>query len=117
MKESTLLNKDDPQSCLKYVEMSYGHLPEDMKAFFLYCGAFPQGFEIPAWKFIRLWISEGLINSNLDGRPKDIAEIYLNELVNRNLVIVMQKSFQSYAQPLYNPFQLFSNFNYFSLHI
>ncbi|XP_070042172.1 putative late blight resistance protein homolog R1A-10 [Nicotiana tomentosiformis] len=112
-----LINKDDPQSCLKYVEMSYGHLPEDMKACFLYCGAFPQGFEIPAWKLIRLWISEGLINSNLDGRPEDIAEIYLNELVNRNLVIVMQKSFQSYAQPLCNPFQLFSNFNYFSLHI
>ncbi|XP_009757879.2 putative late blight resistance protein homolog R1A-3 [Nicotiana sylvestris] len=86
-----LINKEDPKSCLKYVEMSYGHLPEDMKACFLYCGAFPQGFEIPAWKLIRLWISEGLINSNLDGKPEDIADFYLNELVNRNLVIVMQK--------------------------
>nr|XP_033514842.1 putative late blight resistance protein homolog R1C-3 [Nicotiana tomentosiformis] len=86
-----LINKDKPESCLKYVELSYGHLPEDMKACFLYCGAFPQGFEIPAWKLIRLWISEGLINSNLDSKPEDIAEFYLNELVNRNLLIVMQK--------------------------
>ncbi|PHT39453.1 hypothetical protein CQW23_23026 [Capsicum baccatum] len=60
-----LINKDDdPKSCLKFVEMSYVYLPEEMKACFLYCGAFPQGSEIPAWKLIRLWISEGLINFN-----------------------------------------------------
>ncbi|PHT39462.1 hypothetical protein CQW23_23035 [Capsicum baccatum] len=87
-----LINKDDdPKSCLKFVEMSYVYLPEEMKACFLYCGAFPQGFEIPAWKLIRLWISEGLINSNLTGSPEDIAEYYLNDLINRNLVIVVQK--------------------------
>ncbi|KAF3682965.1 putative late blight resistance protein -like protein R1C-3-like [Capsicum annuum] len=86
-----LININDPKSCLKFVEMSYGHLPEDMKACFLYCGVFPQGFEIPAWKLIRLWISEGLISSNLKGSPEDIAEYYLNDLINRNLVIVVQK--------------------------
>ncbi|PHT39441.1 hypothetical protein CQW23_23014 [Capsicum baccatum] len=86
-----LININDPKSCLKFVEMSYGHLPEDMKACFLYCGVFPQGFEIPAWKLIRLWISEGLISSNLKGIPEDIAEYYLNDLINRNLVIVVQK--------------------------
>ncbi|KAM3357283.1 hypothetical protein P3S68_023997 [Capsicum galapagoense] len=87
-----LINKDDdPKSCLKFVEMSYVYLPEEMKACFLYCGAFPQGFEIPAWKLIRLWISEGLINFNLTGSPKDIAEYYLNDLISRNLVIVVQK--------------------------
>ncbi|XP_070018161.1 putative late blight resistance protein homolog R1A-3 [Nicotiana sylvestris] len=86
-----LINKDDPESCLKYVEMSYIHLPEKMKACFLYCGAFPQGFEIPAWKLIRLWISEGLINSELNATLEEMAEQYLNELINRNLVMVMQK--------------------------
>ncbi|PHT63820.1 hypothetical protein T459_32349 [Capsicum annuum] len=86
-----LININDPKSCLKFVEMSYGHLPEDMKACFLYCGVFPQGFEIPAWKLIGLWISEGQISSNLKGSPEDIAEYYLNDLINRNLVIVVQK--------------------------
>nr|XP_009788462.1 PREDICTED: putative late blight resistance protein homolog R1B-23 [Nicotiana sylvestris] len=88
-----LIDQNNPTSnCLKFVEMSYSRLPEDMKACFLYCSAFPQGFEIPAWKLIRLWISEGLIISNLPGSTlENIAEYILNDLVNRNLLIILEK--------------------------
>ncbi|XP_075090167.1 putative late blight resistance protein homolog R1B-14 [Nicotiana tabacum] len=87
-----LVKKEDPKSCLKIVEMSYNHLPQDKRASFLYIGAFPRGFVIPAWKLIRLWIAEGLIKSSLRGSEIEvIAEYYLNDIANRNLVIVMQK--------------------------
>ncbi|XP_019164861.1 PREDICTED: putative late blight resistance protein homolog R1B-16 [Ipomoea nil] len=87
---STYVNKDE-ENCKKLVEMSYDHLPYDLKSCFLYFGAFPGGYEIPAWKLIRLWIAEGFIQNQGQLTLEDIAEGYLNDLVNRNLVIVMKK--------------------------
>ncbi|XP_059290197.1 putative late blight resistance protein homolog R1A-10, partial [Lycium ferocissimum] len=85
-----LLNKDDPKSCLKVVKKSYDHLPREMQECFLYCRAFPQGFDIPARKLIRLWMAEGLIwPSTLEKTAED----YLNNLVDRNLLIVKQRSY------------------------
>ncbi|KAH0757379.1 hypothetical protein KY290_020872 [Solanum tuberosum] len=85
-------NKDDDKSCLKYVETSYNHLPQQKKAAFLYFGVFPQGFDIPSWKLIRLWVAEGLIKSDLQGSEiEKVAETYLSDFAGRNLVMVMQK--------------------------
>ncbi|KAJ8563019.1 hypothetical protein K7X08_031471 [Anisodus acutangulus] len=85
------LYKDNEQSCLKFVEMSYDHLPQEVQTCFLYCGVFPRGFDIPSWKLIRLWIAEGLIKPQESYTLEEIAEFYLNDLVNRNLVILMKK--------------------------
>ncbi|KAL3381093.1 hypothetical protein AABB24_001291 [Solanum stoloniferum] len=76
----------------KLVRMSYDVLPYDWKACFLYFGTFPRGYLIPARKLIHLWIAEGFIQyrGNLSLECK--AENYLNELVNRNLVMVMQRT-------------------------
>ncbi|XP_060214877.1 putative late blight resistance protein homolog R1A-3 [Lycium barbarum] len=86
-----LINRD-PENCKKLVQMSYDRLPYDLKACFLYCGAFPGGFEIPARKLIRLWISEGFIQYQGSLTLEDIAEDHLNDLVNRNLVMVMKRN-------------------------
>ncbi|KAH0682287.1 hypothetical protein KY289_020039 [Solanum tuberosum] len=87
-----LINKDDSKSCLKFVETSYNHLPQQRKAAFLYFGVFPQGFDIPAWKLILLWVAEGLIKSDLQGSEiEEVAETYLSDFTGRNLVMVMQK--------------------------
>ncbi|MCD9560335.1 hypothetical protein HAX54_018953 [Datura stramonium] len=86
-----LINKDDPKSCLKFVGMSYDRLPQEMQTCFLYASVFPRGFDIPSWKLIRLWIAEGLIKPQQAYTLEEIAEFYLNDLVNRNLVILMQK--------------------------
>nr|XP_009778116.1 PREDICTED: putative late blight resistance protein homolog R1B-14 [Nicotiana sylvestris] len=72
--------------------MSYDHLPYDLKACFLYCGAFPRGFEIPAWNLIRLWIAEGFIQYKGPLSLERKAEDYLNDLVNRNLVMIIQRT-------------------------
>ncbi|XP_070027931.1 putative late blight resistance protein homolog R1B-17 isoform X1 [Nicotiana sylvestris] len=88
-----LLNEDDPESCLEAVKLSYDHLSHEMKVCFLYCGAFPHGFDIPAWKLIRLWIAERLIRPEPPYTLEETAERYLNNLVGRNLLMVKKKSF------------------------
>ncbi|WMV22753.1 hypothetical protein MTR67_016138 [Solanum verrucosum] len=74
-----------------FIEMSYDRLPQEMQTCFLYCGIFPRGFDIPAWKLIRLWIAEGLIKPQQSSTLEEIAERHLNDLVHRNLVILLQK--------------------------
>ncbi|CAA3022791.1 late blight resistance homolog R1B-17 [Olea europaea subsp. europaea] len=73
----------------KFIALSFNNLPHHLRACFLYFGMFPEDFQIPMSKLVRLWIAEGLIekeehNLNLE----DIAEEYLEDLVNRNLVMV-----------------------------
>ncbi|WMV22761.1 hypothetical protein MTR67_016146 [Solanum verrucosum] len=82
---------DTEDSCLKFVKMSYDHLPQEVQMCFLYCGVFPRGFDIPCWKLIRLWIAEGLIKPQPKFTLEEIAEFCLTDLLNRNLVIIMQK--------------------------
>ncbi|XP_016495473.1 putative late blight resistance protein homolog R1A-3 [Nicotiana tabacum] len=85
-----LINRD-PENCKKLVQMSYDCLPYDLKMCFLYCGTFPGGSEISARKLISLWIAEGFIHYNRPLTLEDVAEDHLNYLVNRNLVMVMQR--------------------------
>ncbi|KAM3281470.1 hypothetical protein P3S67_028492 [Capsicum chacoense] len=87
-----LIEEDKLQRYLNVVGLSYNHLPDDRKVCFLYFGAFPQGFDIPSWKLICLWIAQGIIMSNLPGSTiEDIAKCYFNYFANRNLVIVTEK--------------------------
>ncbi|PHU02049.1 hypothetical protein BC332_27300 [Capsicum chinense] len=92
-----LINRD-PENCKKLVQMSYDRLPYDLKACFLYCGAFLGGSQIPARKLIRLWIAEGFIQYQGPLTLEDIAEDHLNDLVNRNLVMVMQRSYSGHIK-------------------
>ncbi|CAN4080382.1 unnamed protein product [Withania somnifera] len=85
------LFKNNQENCLKFVEMSYNNLPQEVQTCFLYCGIFPRGFDIPSWKLIRLWIAEGLIKPQQTYTFEEIAELHLNDLVNRNLLILMKK--------------------------
>ncbi|KAG5609265.1 hypothetical protein H5410_020546 [Solanum commersonii] len=71
-----LINKDDDKSCLKFVETSYNHLPQEKKAAFLYLEYF----------------LKGLIKSgHKDSEIEKVAETYLSDFASRNLVMVMQK--------------------------
>ncbi|XP_047258404.1 putative late blight resistance protein homolog R1B-23, partial [Capsicum annuum] len=85
------LYKNSQESCLKFVQMSYDRLPQEVQTCFLYCGVFPRGFDIPSWKLIRMWIAEGLIKPQQTYTLEEIAELHLNDLVKRNLLILMQK--------------------------
>ncbi|CAI9099100.1 OLC1v1035871C1 [Oldenlandia corymbosa var. corymbosa] len=77
---------------IETLELSYRHLPEPLKCCFLYCGAFGEDQQIPARKLVWLWIAEELVVEK-DGREhlEDVAEDYLKELINRNLVMIAKK--------------------------
>ncbi|XP_051144790.1 putative late blight resistance protein homolog R1A-10 [Andrographis paniculata] len=72
----------------EFISLSYNHLPYHLKSCFIYFGMFPEDFEIPVWKLVRLWIAEGFIQEQQGMTLEDIAEEYLEDLVNRNLVMV-----------------------------
>ncbi|XP_074285948.1 putative late blight resistance protein homolog R1B-23 [Silene latifolia] len=72
------------------VELSYRHLPVRMKQCFLYCGAFSKGKEIPRSKLIRLWLAERFVETSYE-QEKSVAEKYLSDLVDRNLLMVAKR--------------------------
>ncbi|KAK6123585.1 hypothetical protein DH2020_042674 [Rehmannia glutinosa] len=86
---STYLNEEDPEKRMeKIIALSYDKLPYHLRACFLYFGIFPEDFEIPVWKLIRMWIAEGFIQHKVGISLEDTAEGYLDDLINRNLVRV-----------------------------
>lgn len=71
--------------------LSYNNLPFHLKPCFLYLGVFPEDYEISAWKLMQLWISEGFIESDGEPSKEEVAENYLHDLVDRDLVTMGQR--------------------------
>ncbi|KAI3463880.1 hypothetical protein Pfo_020543 [Paulownia fortunei] len=86
---SVVANKDKQFS--KILSLSYEHLPNHLKPCFLYMGAFPEDYEIRASKLIRLWVAEGFLEPISDKSLEEAAEMYLKDLVDRNLIFVGQQ--------------------------
>ncbi|GFP88433.1 putative late blight resistance protein homolog r1a-6 [Phtheirospermum japonicum] len=85
-------NDEDPERRMeKIIALSYDKLPYHLRACFLYFGIFPEDFEIPVWKLIRMWIAEGFIQQKVGSTLEETAESYLDDLINRNLVRVDKK--------------------------
>ncbi|XP_047972879.1 putative late blight resistance protein homolog R1A-10 [Salvia hispanica] len=87
---NTYLTENDPADRIikKFIFLSYDGLPYHLRACFLYLGVFPEDYKIPATKLIRMWIAEGFIQQNNDYSLEECGEMYLEELVSRNLVTV-----------------------------
>ncbi|KAJ9552075.1 hypothetical protein OSB04_016120 [Centaurea solstitialis] len=81
----------EPDQCMEVLALSYDHLPYDLKACFLYFGVFPEDFEIPVRKLIHVWVAEGFIQRSGDISAEEMAEENLQDLVDRNLVLVEKK--------------------------
>ncbi|KAM7530027.1 hypothetical protein LguiB_033437 [Lonicera macranthoides] len=83
---------EDPEKCFDILALSYEELPPKLKPCFLYFGVFPEDFEIPVRQLIRLWVAEGFIKEDKTRKAEDIAEEYLEDLVDRSLITVLRKS-------------------------
>ncbi|XP_075673146.1 disease resistance protein RPP13-like [Castanea sativa] len=82
---------EDRSSCIDILALSYNHLPRRLKPCFLYFGIYPEDFEIPVRQLIRLWIAEGFIRQIGNRNIEDVAEDYMEELINRSLIQVATK--------------------------
>ncbi|KAG8369899.1 hypothetical protein BUALT_Bualt14G0061400 [Buddleja alternifolia] len=86
---SAIAEKDDKFS--EILSLSYNHLPYHLKPCFLYMGAFPEDYEIPASKLMRIWVAEGFLKSIGDKTLEEAAEGCLKALVDRNLLLVRKQ--------------------------
>ncbi|KAL0011857.1 hypothetical protein SO802_006965 [Lithocarpus litseifolius] len=70
--------------------LSYFQLHYQLKPCFLYLSHFPEDFDIPTKKLVRLWVAKGFVplKYELEGDEmlEDYAEPYLVELINRCVV-------------------------------
>ena len=71
-------------------EKFYDDLPQHLQLCFLYFGMFPSNFEISVWNLVRMWIAEGFILKEGVLSLEKTAENYLEDLINRHLVVVGQ---------------------------
>ncbi|KAG5529202.1 hypothetical protein RHGRI_029780 [Rhododendron griersonianum] len=69
--------------------LSYRKLPFVLRPCFLYLALFPKMYEIPIRRLLHLWLAEGFVQtSTLETSvvPEDMAQVFLNELVCRNMI-------------------------------
>ncbi|WCJ18732.1 Disease resistance protein RPM1 [Euphorbia peplus] len=76
------------ESIRKIWLISYYDLPFYLKACFLYFSIFPEDYEIDRMMLIRLWIAEGFVEEKGGKTVEEVAESYLDELLNRSLIQV-----------------------------
>ncbi|XP_020244413.1 putative disease resistance protein At1g50180 isoform X2 [Asparagus officinalis] len=83
----------DGQQCLQILALSYSHLPDHyLKSCFLYLGCFPEDYQMKASELIRLWIAEGFIPQSGRQTLEETAKGYMEELVQRCMVQVVDRS-------------------------
>lgn len=87
---STYVAKD-PRQCLDVLALSYYHLPDHLKICYIYFGIFSEDFARRVWKLLRLWVAEGFIQQTGQECLENVAEEYLEDLVERNLILVAEK--------------------------
>lgn len=81
----------DTTICKDILALSYTHLPRRLKPCFIYFGMFPEDFEIPVRQLIELWIAEGFIQYTGSREKEEVAEDYLEELIDRSLIQVARR--------------------------
>ncbi|PON81104.1 NB-ARC domain, LRR domain containing protein [Trema orientale] len=72
----------------KILSLSYNNLPYYLKSCFLYFAIFPEDRFIADVRLYRYWIGEGFVKEKRGKTLEQVAEEYLNELIQRNLVQV-----------------------------
>eukprot|EP00262_Sarcandra_glabra_P000161 TRINITY_DN10246_c0_g1_i3.p1 TRINITY_DN10246_c0_g1~~TRINITY_DN10246_c0_g1_i3.p1 ORF type:complete len:762 (+),score=108.97 TRINITY_DN10246_c0_g1_i3:153-2438(+) len=84
---------EDRKQIAEILALSYSDLHNSMKQCFLYFGVFPEDdFEIHAETLIQVWVAEGFIPEKGAKTMEEVAEDYLEELGDRNLVQIVKRS-------------------------
>ncbi|KAL7218010.1 hypothetical protein ACSBR2_011275 [Camellia fascicularis] len=87
---SELQGNDKLLSMKKILSLSYIDLPYYLKFCFLYLSVYPEDYLIEHSRLIRLWVAEGFVEMKAGMTIEEVAEGYLNELINRSLVQVAE---------------------------
>ncbi|KAL0357418.1 UNVERIFIED_CONTAM: putative late blight resistance proteinR1B-8 [Sesamum calycinum] len=74
------------------LSLSYNYLPYHLKPCLLYMSAFPEDYEIPASRLIKMCVAEGFLKPISGKSLEEAAKMYLMDLVDRNLIFIRQQS-------------------------
>ncbi|CAH8256444.1 unnamed protein product [Arabidopsis lyrata] len=82
-------NDDDSSSINHVLSLSFEGLPNYLKNCLLYLASFPEDREIELERLSYVWAAEGITNPrHYEGASiRDVADLYIEELVKRNMVI------------------------------
>ncbi|ESR65939.1 hypothetical protein CICLE_v10007381mg [Citrus x clementina] len=86
------------KDCNRVLSEGYHDLPHHLKSCLLYFGLFPESCKINCARLIRLWIAEGFVQYSKRPTSEQVAEEYLNELVDRSLVQVSERDISGRAR-------------------
>ncbi|GKV41798.1 hypothetical protein SLEP1_g49290 [Rubroshorea leprosula] len=79
---------EDRSGILPTLRLSYNHLPSHLKQCFAYCALFPKDYEFDEKELILLWMAEGLLQQQSQGKKQmeeEIGHRYFQELLARSL--------------------------------
>jgi disease resistance protein RPM1 len=82
-----LVNNDHIRAILN---LSYRDLPGHLRNCFLYCSLFPEDHLFSRDTLIWLWVAEGFAVRKQHSTPEDVADRYLRELIQRNMLDVVE---------------------------
>jgi len=82
-----LANNDNVSAILN---LSYHDTPGDLRNCFLYCGLFPEDHLLSSESLVRLWAAEGFAVQKEQSTAEEVAEGYLRELIQRNMLEVVE---------------------------
>ncbi|RWR73948.1 disease resistance protein RPM1-like protein [Cinnamomum micranthum f. kanehirae] len=78
--------------------LSFDDLPCNLKYCFLYFSLFPEDYEIPERRLIRLWVAEGFIEEREGYTLEEVAEDYIKELTCRSMLQIVEQDFSCFRK-------------------
>nr|GMD42647.1 putative late blight resistance protein homolog R1B-17 [Ipomoea batatas] len=83
---------DNVKRIPKILSLSYNYLPPHLKPCFHYFGVFPEDHIIQVKRLTNLWVAEGFLMPHKNMSLEEVAESYLDDLINRSLVQINELS-------------------------
>ncbi|VAH99120.1 unnamed protein product [Triticum turgidum subsp. durum] len=74
------------------LHLSFIYLPTHLKSCFLYCSLFPEDYLFTRKKLVRLLIAEGFVKERSRNTLEEVAEGYLKELIDRNMLQLVERN-------------------------
>ncbi|KAM3206600.1 hypothetical protein ACQJBY_061985 [Aegilops geniculata] len=87
-----LINNSRLDHIRNVLYLSFVYLPTHLKSCFLYCSLFPEDYVFKRKGLVRLWTAEGFVVERGESTLEEVAEGYLKDLVDRNMLQVFERN-------------------------